>query len=130
MSDGGKGDNRRPGDEQAFSDNFDKIFGDSRPKKGSYVWCDVEKRMVPKDEYRASSSVNAPMVMNDIQPYKSMITGEMITSRSIHKSHLKQHGMVEIGNEVKAHMQQAKPEVDRKGIRRDIIDTMKRKGYL
>lgn len=41
----------------------------------------------------------APMVIADIQPYKSMITGEMITSRSQHKSHLKQHGCTEVGNE-------------------------------
>lgn len=41
----------------------------------------------------------APMVATDIAPYQSMITGEMITSRSHHRSHLKQHNMVEIGNE-------------------------------
>ena len=39
------------------------------------------------------------MVINDIAPYKSMVTGEMITSRSQHKKHLKQHGMVEVGND-------------------------------
>lgn len=43
--------------------------------------------------------VCAPMVMADIQPYKSMLTGEMITSRSQHKAHLKSHGCVEVGNE-------------------------------
>jgi hypothetical protein len=31
-------------------------------------------------------------VMDDIRPYKSMITGEMITSRSQHREHLKKHG--------------------------------------
>lgn len=41
----------------------------------------------------------APMVVNDIQPYKSMMTGEMITSRSQHRTHLKDHGVVEVGNE-------------------------------
>lgn len=43
---------------------------------------------------------DAPMVMGDIQPYRSMITGEMITSRSQHREHLKQHGCVEIGNDI------------------------------
>ncbi|MDO8707021.1 MAG: hypothetical protein Q7J84_19000 [Sulfuricaulis sp.] len=33
------------------------------------------------------------------QPYKSMITGEMITSRSKHKEHLRRHGYQEIGND-------------------------------
>ena len=43
--------------------------------------------------------ITAPHVVADIQPYKSMITGEMITSRSQHRSHLKKHGMIEVGNE-------------------------------
>ena len=43
---------------------------------------------------------DAPMVMGDIQPYRSMITGEMITSRSQHREHLRQHGCTEIGNEI------------------------------
>lgn len=41
----------------------------------------------------------APMVVADIQPYRSMATGEMITSRSQHSRHLRQHGLVEVGNE-------------------------------
>lgn len=41
----------------------------------------------------------APDVMADIQPYRSMITGEMITSRSRHREHLKDHGYVELGND-------------------------------
>lgn len=41
----------------------------------------------------------APMVIADIQPYKSMLTGEMITSRSQHRDHLKSHGCSEVGNE-------------------------------
>jgi hypothetical protein len=39
------------------------------------------------------------MVAADIQPYRSMITGEMITSRSKHRTHLRDHGCIEIGNE-------------------------------
>jgi len=41
----------------------------------------------------------APMVMNDIQPYKSMIDGTMIQSRSKHREHLRDNGCFEIGNE-------------------------------
>lgn len=44
--------------------------------------------------------ITAPaMVMDDIQPYQSMVTGEMITSRSRHREHLRDHGMIEVGNE-------------------------------
>jgi hypothetical protein len=39
------------------------------------------------------------MVMPDIQPYQSMVDGTMITSRSRHREHLRQHGVIEIGNE-------------------------------
>jgi hypothetical protein len=38
-------------------------------------------------------------VMPDIQPYKSMIDGRMITSRSEHRRHLKANGCIEVGNE-------------------------------
>lgn len=41
------------------------------------------------------------MVSADIQPYRSMITGEVINSRSSHRDHLKSHGCIEIGNETK-----------------------------
>jgi len=39
------------------------------------------------------------MVMPDISPYKSMIDGSMITSRSVHRDHLREHGCIEVGNE-------------------------------
>lgn len=39
------------------------------------------------------------MVMGDIAPYKSMIDGSEITSRGMHRAHLRAHGCVEIGNE-------------------------------
>jgi hypothetical protein len=97
----------------------------------SYIQDPVTFELIPREEYYSREVVNAPMVMADIQPYKSMINGEMITSRSQHRSHLKQHGMVEIGNEVKAHMAtKQSPQPDRAGIRRDLIETMRRKNYL
>lgn len=43
----------------------------------------------------------SPMVMGDIAPYKSMIDGSQITSRSRHREHLRAHGCIEIGNETK-----------------------------
>jgi hypothetical protein len=41
----------------------------------------------------------APDVLGDIEPYQSMVTGEMINSRSRHREHLKDHGCVEVGND-------------------------------
>ena len=48
---------------------------------------------------KVERQICAPMVIADIQPYKSMLTGEMITSRSQHRDHLKSHGCTEVGNE-------------------------------
>ena len=41
----------------------------------------------------------APMVMGDIAPYRSMVDGSIIDSRSKHREHLARHGCVEVGNE-------------------------------
>lgn len=49
---------------------------------------------------------DAPMVMSDIQPYISQVDGSVIESRSKHKAHLRQHKMIELGNDVpKQHKQ-------------------------
>src|SRR3990167_1252763 len=42
-----------------------------------------------------------PFLMKDIKPYKSMIDGSLITSRSRHREHLRNHNCIEIGNETK-----------------------------
>ena len=42
----------------------------------------------------------APMVMSDIEGYISQVDGSWIKSRSHHRSHLKQHRMIELGNDV------------------------------
>jgi len=55
-------------------------------------------KLIPKDEYRPRSDAGF-FVMGDIQPYKSMVTGEMIMGRRQHREHLRQHGCIEVGNE-------------------------------
>lgn len=59
-------------------------------------------------------------VRGDIPAYKSMITGEMIEGRSQHRAHLRQHGCVEVGND----LDNAKPrEVYQPGnLKRTLID--------
>ena len=54
----------------------------------------------------------APMVMSDIEGYISQVDGTWIKSRSHHRAHLKEHRMIELGNDVpKEHK---KIELDRK----------------
>jgi len=43
---------------------------------------------------------DAPMVMSDIDGYVSQVDGTWIDSRSKHRSHLKEHRMIELGNDV------------------------------
>jgi hypothetical protein len=38
-------------------------------------------------------------VIPDIAPYKSMVTGERIRGRAHHKQHIRDHGLIEVGNE-------------------------------
>lgn len=54
----------------------------------------------------------APMVISDIDGYISQVDGSWIDSRSKHRNHLKQHRMIELGND--APMQQKTAEVSRK----------------
>lgn len=48
--------------------------------------------------------MSATLATPDIQEYRSMIDGSIIGSRSKHRAHLKQHGCIEVGNELK-HLQ-------------------------
>lgn len=52
----------------------------------------------------------------DISPYRSVIDGSVINSRSSHRAHLRQHGCIEVGNERLPERAAPKPE----GVRDDI----------
>lgn len=52
-------------------------------------------------DYKQEPRQASWQVMPDIKPYKSMIDGREITSRSRHREHLRAHGCIEIGNETK-----------------------------
>ena len=64
--------------------------------KKTYIY--VNGELVEKGSKKHYDSFG-PMVMPDIAPYKSMIDGSMITSRSVHRDHLRQHNCIEVGNE-------------------------------
>lgn len=63
-----------------------------------YIQDPVTLKLIPAEEYDRPD-VNAPMVMGDIAPYQSMATGEMIMGRRQHREHLREHRLIEIGNE-------------------------------
>ena len=61
------------------------------------TYIQIDGKLVEKSEYYAEPV--APGIMPDILPYQSMADGSMITSRSQHRAHLRQHNCIEIGNE-------------------------------
>lgn len=83
-------------------------------------------KLIPKDEYQPRSQAGF-FVMGDIQPYKSMITGEMITGRRQHREHLRQHGCIEVGNEKLTPRRTINPTRD--DYRRSVAEVMAGKGF-
>lgn len=68
---------------------------------------------------------DAHMVMGDIAPYKSMIDGSTINSRSRHREHLRAHRCIEIGNETK--YLQPKPYAPPAGLKETLIRVVNEK---
>jgi hypothetical protein len=72
--------------------------------------------------------IEAPMVMSDIDGYISQVDGSWIKSRSQHRSHLKQHRMIELGNDVPMQHKQADISTKSKEARkRDIAEQVYQK---
>lgn len=83
----------------------------------------VEKHLVIQQQ-----ETNAPFVMGDLQPYQNMATGEMVTSRSRHREILRQHNLIEVGNETS--YLKSKPITTPPGLKEKIIrEVRKYQGY-
>jgi len=59
-------------------------------------------------------------IIPDIQPYKSQIDGSMIESRTKHRSHLKQHGCIEVGNEKMPEKKVERSTKEKQALRQEI----------
>jgi hypothetical protein len=87
-----KGSKQRPTNSEAFSSNFDKIFGDRDiPKTGTYV--QTENGFVPREDYVRPDRVNAPSIMKPLEAFKSPIDGSIISDRGKLAAHNKRHGV-------------------------------------
>lgn len=62
------------------------------------VWIQVNGKLIPKEQY-VRERAEGPMIMGDIEPYRNVVDGKMITSRSQHREFLKRNGLQEVGNE-------------------------------
>ena len=64
-----------------------------------YVYDPTTDKMVPKGTEQGMRACDGVQIMSDIQPYKSMADGTIISSRSHHRAHLRRHNCIEVGNE-------------------------------
>lgn len=88
----------------------------------SFVQDPETLELVPKEDW-VSSAQKTAYVVPDIKGYQSMATGEWISSRSKHREHLRQHRLIEIGNERIEH----KPKgPDRAAIRKSVEEAVRR----
>lgn len=86
-----------------------------------YIQDPVTLKLIPADEYERPA-VSAPMIIGDIAPYRSMATGEIIGGRRQHREHLRQHQLIEVGNEKQKPIQRGPDPT----IKRDVIDAVQR----
>ena len=59
-----------------------------------YIQDPKTHKLIPADEYYGQLDNTSAYIMADYQPYKSMVTGEMIEGRKAHREHLLKHNVV------------------------------------
>lgn len=87
-------------------------------------------------DYRppARSDLPAPRIMRDIGEYVSPLDGQMITSRSQHRDHMRAHDVIEVGNERMPSAPETAPRVNQdlgQAIKRRIeeVQTLPQRDY-
>ncbi len=90
-------------------EEYDPKQMDDREKYLSYWNLPFEGEEADKawEQKLEMSPKETAMVMSDIDGYISQVDGTWIKSRSQHRSHLKQHRMIELGNDVPMQHQKA-----------------------
>lgn len=78
--------------------------------------------LIPAENYRPKARLH--YIQPDIEGYRSMASGEFITSRSKHREELRRHGLIEVGNETKYITQNRPKGFDREQRRRQIADVI------
>lgn len=68
----------------------------------------------------AMAARRGPIVIGDVDPYRSMVTGETIGGRRQHRDHLRAHEMVEVGNDRLPDRKPAEAPSVREDIRRSL----------
>lgn len=81
-------------------------------RNGELVRVDPNWTPEPRSDYH---------IMGDIEPYRSMIDGSVISSRSRHREHLRAHGCVEVGNDSIVMNPKRKPLESPPGLKETLI---------
>ena len=80
-------------------------------------WIQVNGKLIPREEYLGDNNRNqAPMVMPDIEPFVSPITGDVITTRPMLKRHMKAHGVTNYADYSKEFLDGKRKEREAKGL--------------
>lgn len=99
--------------------------------KRRFVYDPESKEMVEVSQDYQQSPTADHHIIGDIEPYRSMIDGTMITSRSKHRAHLKQHNCIEVGNDPSVLNPVSKPIPPPPGLRetiaREVYDKLRYK---
>lgn len=74
----------------------ERIFGDKKPERGSWVIDKETGKLVERGAASQSHAAAGPYIQNNIEPFKSPITGELITCRKQLREHHKQHGTTDL----------------------------------
>lgn len=116
-------------------------FPDGHIGRRSYVSVRGHTRSIPKYKtYRGSDGFNhilaayggndedgdvSSYIIRDMEPYRSPIDGSIITSRSHHRAHKRQHNVIEVGNErLPSRSRDVHPPLSG----RDVVDAIKQLG--
>ncbi len=95
------------------AERLSKLLGEERAEG---EWIDLDK--LPRRHVS-----HGPAVIGDVKPFRSMMSGKMITTRRQHRDELRAHGCIEIGTEpVTGSSATRDIEPDHK----DIVDDIKR----
>lgn len=112
-----------------FDDNYDKIFGDKRAAKGSYIQDPETGRLVPRGEYVRKDTNKAPAVMGDLQDFVSPIDKTLISDRGQLRRHMAEHGVTNSADyspQFIENKQKSKAAQQARESKADRIDTIKR----
>ncbi|MBF0310932.1 MAG: hypothetical protein HQL56_15540 [Magnetococcales bacterium] len=64
-----------------------------------YIWDRDTQRWVEPGEWHREKRA-ALTVISDMEPYRNMIDGQLISGRRQHREFLRHYGVVEVGNEI------------------------------